>query len=136
MGQITNVRRIVIEDFSAESRETVSKLASIINNFMEEVTELSRNNIDYENLNRTKIVLDVTVDAQGRPQGINQINTGLSSYSGKIILDAYGVNSTTDVVNSAPYLDCTYLGNGTVRINRILGLPAGKKMRVVVEFIG
>jgi hypothetical protein len=134
MAQLTNVRRIVVEDFPSEDRETVGKLASTINNFMEEVTELSRNSIDYDNLARTKIAFDVTVDALGRPQGISQINTGLSSYSGKVLLDVQGI-SATDVVVSAPWLDCTYQGNGLVRINRILGLPAGKKMRVTVEFI-
>jgi hypothetical protein len=134
MAQLTNVRRIVIEDFPSEDRETVGKLAATLNNFMEEVTELSRNSIDYDNLARTKIVFDVTVDALGRPQGISQINTGLSSYSGKVLLDVQGI-SATDVVLSTPWLDCTYQGNGLVRINRILGLPAGKKMRVTVEFI-
>lgn len=134
MAQLTNVRRIVVEDFPAESRETVSKLASTLNNFMEEVTELSRNAVDYDNLARTKIVFDVTVDASGRPQGLSQINIGLSSYSGKILIDVQGI-SPSDVVVSAPWLDCTYQGNGLVRINRILGLPTGKKMRVTVEFI-
>lgn len=134
MAQLTNVRRIVVEDFPAESRETVGKLASTLNNFMEEVTELSRNSIDYDNLARTKIVFDVTVDASGRPQGLSQINTGLSSYSGKVVLDVQGI-SASDLVISAPWLDCTYQGNGLVRINRILGLPSGKKMRVTVEFI-
>lgn len=134
MAQLTNVRRIVVEDFPAESRETVGKLASTLNNFMEEVTELSRNAVDYDNLARTKIVFEVTVDASGRPQGISQINIGLSSYSGKILIDVQGI-SPADVVLSAPWLDCTHQGNGLVRINRILGLPAGKKMRVTVEFI-
>lgn len=134
MTQLTNVRRIVVEDYPAESRETVSKLASTLNNFMEEVTELSRNAVDYDNLARTKIVFDVTVDASGRPQGLSQINIGLSSYSGKVLIDVQGI-SPSDVVVSAPWLDCTYQGNGLVRINRILGLPTGKKMRITVEFI-
>ncbi len=135
MAQLTNVRRIVIEDFPSEDRETVGKLASTLNNFMEEVTELSRNSVDYDNLRRTKITFDVVVDASGKPQGITQINTGLSTYSGKLLIDVQGI-SASDVVISAPWLDCTYQGNGLVRINRILGLPSGKKMRVTVEFIG
>lgn len=135
MGQLTNVRRIVVEDFPEESRETVGKLASILNNHMDEVVELSRKNIDYENLNRSQVTFEVTVDASGKPQGLSQINTGLRSYTGKVIQDVTGV-SATDVVISAPWLDCTYQGNGLVRVNRILGLPAGKKMRVTVEFIG
>lgn len=136
MGQLSNVRRIVVEDFSEESRETVGKLASILNNHMEEVVELSRGNISYENLNQTIVKFEVTVDAQGKPTTLIQINTGLSTYSGKVVTDVQGVNSASDVVVSAPWLDCTYQGNGLVRVNRVLGLPANKKMRVTVEFKG
>jgi hypothetical protein len=136
MGQLSNVRRIVVEDFPEESRETVGKLASILNNHMEEVVELSRGNISYENLNQTVIKFEVTVDAQGKPTTLTQINTGLSTYSGKAITDVQGVNSASDVVTACPYLDCTYQGNGLVRVNRVLGLPANKKMRVTVEFKG
>ena len=135
MADINNVRRIVVEDFKQEDRDTVSKLASTLNTFMEETVNALRKNLDYDNLNRSKISLDVTVDALGRPQGVSQINTGLLSYSGKTILDVIPFNAADSVI-SAPYLDCTYQGNGVVRINRILGLPAGKKMRVVVEFVG
>ncbi len=135
MGQISNVRRIIVEDYNSEDRETVSKLASTLNSFMDEMVELTQNNIDYSNLNRTKLVFEVTVDAQGKPQqGLNQLNTGLSSYSGKVLIDVQGV-APSDSVISTPWLDCSYQGNGVVRINRILGLPAGKKMRLTVEFI-
>ena len=136
MATIDNVRRIVVEDFKTEDREVISKLASTLNPFMEDIVQAFRKNIDYENLTRTKISFDVSVDASGKPQGVSQINTGLTSYSGKIIIDVQPLVSASDVVLSTPYLDCTYQGNGVVRINRILGLPPGKKMRVVVEFIG
>jgi hypothetical protein len=134
MAQLSNVRRIVAEDFPEDMRDTVSKLASILNSHMDDVVELSRNNVDYDNLNRSQITLDVTVDANGKPKSVSQINIGLTSYSGKVIQDVIGLDG--GVVISTPYLDCTYQGNGLVRINRILGLPAGKKMRLVVEFIG
>lgn len=136
MGQISNTRRIIVEDFAQEDRDAVAKLSSTLNPFMDEIIDVLRNNLDYENLNRSKIVFDVVVDATGKPNINTQINTGLSSFSGKHIIDVAGVNSASDVVISTPYLDCTYQGNGIVRINRVLGLPASKKMRVTVEFIG
>ena len=135
MAVVSNVRRIVVEDYPKETADTVSKLASVLNPFMDEIVNLAQGNIDYNNLNRSKVVFEVTVDASGKPQGLSQINTGLTSYSGKLLIDVQGV-SASDVVISAPWLDCTYQGNGLVRINRILGLPAGKKMRITVEFIG
>lgn len=134
--QLDNVRRIVVEDFPKEQRETVEKLADVLNNFMDQVVELSRNQVDYQNLARTKIFYDVVVDAEGRPLANNNvINTQLSSYSGKVILDAYSVNNGADRVISPVWLECQYQGNGFVRVLRVFGLPVNKKMRVVIEFI-
>ena len=136
MGQISNIRRIIVEDYEKDMQPTIERLSNTLNNFMEEVVNLSRGNIDYVNLDRTKIVLDVSVDANSKPINLSQIQTGLSSFSGSIIINVQGVNSSTDVVISTPYLDCTYQGNGLVKINRIFGLPTAKKMRVTIEFIG
>jgi hypothetical protein len=132
--QLSNVRRIVVEDFPKDQRQTVEKLATIINSFMEETVALSQKNIDFENLNRSKVMVELTVDASGTPSGVTQINTQLSSYSGNKIIDVQNLVGGANVV-SAPYLDCTYLGNGVVRINKIYGLNPGKKSRITFEFI-
>lgn len=133
--QLSNVRRIVVEDFKQEQRETVGKLAEILNTFMDEVVSLSQGNITIENLNRTLVQIDVTIGVDGKPVGVNQINTGLSSYTGNKIVNVQSLNGGDNVI-SAPYIDCSYQGNGLVKINKIIGLPAGKKLRVTIEFIG
>lgn len=133
--QLSNVRRIVIEDFAKEDRPAVEKLATILNPFMEEVVTLSEGNVSYDNLNRSKVSADITVDASGNAVGLTQINTQLQSYSGNVIIQVQNLSGGANVV-SAPYLDCTYQGNGIVRINKIYGLVVGKKSRVTFEFIG
>jgi hypothetical protein len=133
---LSNVKRIVVEDFKQEDRETVSKLANILNSFMDEVVELSRKNINFENLNRSVVVLDIKVDANGKPMGVSQINTNLRSYRGKNIIDVQNFQSGAANVTSVPYLDCTPQGNGIVKINRFYGLPVNAKVRVTIEFIG
>lgn len=134
MAQISNVRRIIVEDFPEDTRETVGKLSEILNNFMDETTEVLQGNIDYDNLARIKFIFDVVVDANGVPQGVRQINTGLRSYSGKTIIDAQSLQGGANVV-STPYIDLTNRGNGVFQINQIFGLPPGKKIRLTVEFI-
>lgn len=134
MGQISNVRRIIVEDYPEESRETVGKLASVVNPFMDEVTDLSRKKINFDNLARSLVTIDITVDANGMPKGVSQINTTLSSFSGKNIVHVQSLSGGANVVSS-PYLDCTYQGNGIVRIVKFYGLPVGKKVRVSIEFI-
>lgn len=133
--QLNNVRRIVVEDYKQDHRETVAKLAEILNSFMEEVTQLSQGNIGIENLTRNIVKFDLIVDALGNPMGVSQMNIGLSSYSGKNIIDIQSLSGGANVI-SAPYLDCSYQGNGLVKIHRFLGLPPGKKVRITIEFIG
>lgn len=133
--QIDNVRRIVIEDYPKESRETVAKLAEILNSFMDQIVDLSQGKIDFDNLNRTLIFADLSVNADFVPVGVAQINTKLNTYSGVNIVNVQSLSGGPNTV-SAPYLDCTYQGNGIVKINKIYGLPVGKKCRVTFEFIG
>ena len=133
--QISNVRRIIIEDFKKEDRETVGKLATIINSFMEEIVTLTQGNIDTDNLNRSIIKVDVIVDANGLPTNLTQINTNLISNSGHKIINAQALTGTVNVL-SAPYIDYTYQGNGRIKVNKIFGLPANKKIRLTIEFIG
>lgn len=134
--QLSNVKRIIVEDFPKEQRETVSKLATILNSFMDEVIELSRKKVDFDNLNRSLITIDVTVDANGKPIGVTQINTNLKTYKGKNIIDVQSLKVGSPNVLSTPYLDCTPQGNGIVTINKIYGLPVNVKVRLTIEFIG
>lgn len=133
--QLPNAKRIVVEDFKQDQRESISKLAEIINPFMEDVVELVNGNIGIDNLVRTIVKIDITVDTNGKPQGVSQINTGLQTYSGSKIINTQAVSGGDSLI-SAPYIDCTYQGNGLVKVNKIYGLVTGKKLRVTIEFIG
>lgn len=133
--QLPNVSRIIVEDFDKDDREVVSKLAVILNQFMDSVVELTRKNIGFDNLARSLVTIDITVDSTGKPIGVSQINTNLKTYKGKNILDVQSLKAGVANVNSTPYLDCTPQGNGIVRINRFFGIPANVKVRVTIEFI-
>ena len=133
--QLSNVRRIIVEDFPKDQQETVGKLSEILNNFMDEVVRLSQGNIGVDNLTRNIVTIDVTVDSNGKPLGVSQINCGLNSYSGKNIINVQSLSGGDNVI-SAPYLDCSFAGNGFVKVNKIIGLPANKKLRITIEFIG
>lgn len=136
MSQLPNVRRLMVEDFPEESREVVSGISEILNSFMDDVVDLSRNNIDYANLARKKVEYDVSVDANGIPlQGANKINVGYTNPSGAIVINVQGIQNSNDRVISTPYVDFTAIGNGFVQVNKVFGLPINKKMRITLEFI-
>lgn len=134
--QLDNVRRIIVEDFKKEDHELVSKLAATLNTFMDQTTDLSRKKIDYDNLNRSLVTLDITVNASGQAQGVTLINTNLSTYNGNKIVDVQSLKAGAANVISAPYLDCTPQGGGIVKINKFYGIAPNTKVRVKIEFIG
>lgn len=133
--QLSNVRRIIVEDYKEDDRDTVAKLATVLNSFMEEVVSLSRKNVSFDNLNRSLVVIDLTVGSDGTPKGLDKLNTQLKTYSGNKIINVQSLQGGVNVT-SAPFLDCSPLGNGLVRINKFHGLPANKKLRISIEFIG
>jgi hypothetical protein len=133
--QISNVRRIIVEDYPQDSRATVEKLAVVLNSFMDEVVTLSRGNISYDNLNKSIVIVDLQVDENGKPKGVSQINTQLQTHTGAKIVNVQSLSGGDNVI-SAPYLDCTYQGNGLVKVNKFHGLPPNKKIRITIEFIG
>lgn len=133
--QLSNVRRIIVEDFKQEDREVAGKIAEIVNSFMEEVVSLTQGNIEIDNLNRSIVNIDITIDPTGKPQGVSQIQTGLTTYTGSRILNVQSLTGG-DVIISAPYIDFSNQGNGLVKINKIIGLALGRKIRVTIEFIG
>lgn len=136
MAQLPNVRRIMAEDFPEDAQEIIAPLSEILNSFMDDVNELSRNNVDYANLARVKVEYDVSTDASGNPlNGANKINVGYTSPSGAIVINVRGLQNSNDKVISTPYVDFTPIGNGFVQINKAFGLPANKKMRLTIEFI-
>jgi len=133
--QISNPRRIIVEDFPKESRPVVEKLATVINSFQEEVVTLTQGNIGIDNLNRSIVSIDVVTDATGKPQALTQINTQLSSFSGHKIINVQSINGGDPVI-STPYLDCTFNGSNAVKVNKFYGLAPSKKLRITIEFIG
>lgn len=133
--QLSNVRRIVVEDFKQEDREVAGKIAEIVNSFMEEVVTLTQGNIGTDNLDRSIVNIDITLGPDGKPQGVTQVQTGLFTYNGGRIINVQSLTGGDSVI-SAPYIDFVYQGNGLVRINKVIGIVLNKKVRVTIEFIG
>lgn len=136
MAQLTNVRRIIVEDFPSDQQDLISRLAPNINNFMEEVVQLSRKRIDYENLARSKVQIDVTVDSTGKLINTNgRLFTNLSSLSGHIVINAANLTNNAVFPTAPPWVNYTNLGNGYIQIISVLGLPANNKFKLTIEFI-
>jgi len=130
MGKLNNVRRIRPEDFEQEYSQLVSQLGAILNSFMQEVVDLSDNQVDFNNLSQNLIQFDITVDAAGNTVGTSQINVGKTSPNGMTVIYAQNLTNSQVYVDSTPFITYVPQGTGLVTVNNIAGLPANNKFRL------
>lgn len=129
MAKINNYRRISTSEYSGENAQMIETLASSLNPFMREVTDVINGNIDFDNLNQNIIEFEVTVNASGIPQN-KQLNAGSSNVKGFNVISAINVSNKEIYPTAHPFISFTPTGNSVVNINNISGLPANEKFLI------
>jgi len=132
MGRLSNVRRIIAEDFPAESQEVISRLGGVINYFMEEVVQLSNGNVDFENLDQQLLTFEVQVNPDGTPIINDKILTEKINPNGLQVIKAQNLTNNTVYPTGQPFISFTPSGDGFLKINNITGLPADNKFFITV----
>lgn len=132
MARLNNVQRIIIEDFQDEDRETVSKLANILNYFMTQVTDIVNGRLDYENINKETVTIDVTVDSTGKPIQ----TTNFSSQQGLLgstVIRAQNLTNSAVFPLGQPFVSFAPIQSTLYRVNNITGLQPNNKYRLTLE---
>lgn len=132
MPKLSDIRRIIVEDFQEEDQDMASKISGSYNEFADELFQVINGQLDFDNLNRSKIIYEVQVDANGAPKNNPLVNSSLASVSGVNIIKCDSLENKK--LKSAPFLQFTYQGNGLLKVDYILGLEAGR-YRIVLEII-
>lgn len=131
--QLDNVSYINPSDYPEEMRDAIDTLGGNLNSFMEQVVELSRSNIDFENTTQELLTFDVTVGANGVPISAVNIRTSKKSIPvGFNIISARNMVSASSYPTGAPFISFTPKGNFFTEINHISNLVANQKYRVTV----
>lgn len=134
MPRIDNVKRITPEEVSEESREAVEAVAQYYNYFAEQVTNALNGNLDFSNLKRALLTLEVTLNANGQPVTVTK-------FAGNIGLKGINVIRADNLVNaavfpsSAPFVTFGASGDGFYTVLHIAGLATLTKYRLVLELI-
>lgn len=133
--KVTNIKRIVKEDFNKDDQELVDKLAFALNPFLEQVVSAFNKNIDFDNLNQEVINLETEVDSSGTPKLNFEIKTTLKTrIKGLICVSAQNLTDLT-YPTGAPFISYT-TNNNLITIRNITGLPANKRFRLSIILIG
>lgn len=137
MARPKEFKRIVVEDFPTEHRATVGKIASIVNQAMEELYGLFNNNLNFsEHFNSQVKDIEVTVDATGTPKSATSFKSSLKgSCKGIWVVKAENLTDSRVYPTGAPFISYEESG-GQVVIKRVNGLVANNKYLIRVIPIG
>lgn len=137
MPKLSDIRRIIPEDVDNKSTpsEIIETVAGSYNEFADEIYQVINGQLDFDNLARAKISLDISFDSSGKPVGNSTISSNLNYVSMVNIGKAQNITNSAVKFTQAPYIDWTLQGNGVIKINYGIGFVAGAKYRLLLELI-
>jgi hypothetical protein len=130
--KLNNTTQIKSEDYDNDYADLVDQLAETLNPFMQEVSELADERIDFENRVEVLKKIDITVDANGKPTLNDKINCEKSGVRGFEVIRAYNLTNVSGYPTSHPFISYTQLAGTTVRIDHISGLVANNKYQLTL----
>jgi len=135
--KIDNVRRIIVEDFKRDDQDTVAKLAGVLNHFMEQVTEVMTQRVDFQNLNQEIVTIKVTVDGSGVPTLTTKFSSSLNRAQGAVVINARNLTTATNTPTGTPFMTFTPLSASNLyQLNKITGLQASEEYEIKAILIG
>jgi hypothetical protein len=137
MPKLSDIRRIIPEDVDNKSTpvEIVETISGSYNEFADEIYQVINGQLDFDNLARAKIILDISFDATGKPIGNASIVSNLSFVSMLYIGKIQNVTNASVKITQVPYLDWSYQGGGVIKINYGIGFSASTKYKLTLELV-
>jgi hypothetical protein len=132
MGLLSNVKRILKEDYQPEAHELVERLGFVLNNFMDQVTTQMNGNIDFSNLKEEIKTYKVTVNASGTPTTNDEVFTTVNAPRGVSVIRAENLDSPTTYVPAA--VQVSYRAQvGSIKVLDIKGLTADVEYKLTLR---
>lgn len=134
MPLLDTVKRITTEEFKPEDREIAERIGNIYNYFAEQVTNIINGNIDFDNLQRDLITIEITVDSNGSPTQKTQFSNSVGLQGTKVI-KATNLTNSVNYLQSSPFITFSALGTGLYTIDNIKGLNPNEKYSLTIELV-
>ncbi len=136
MGKIQTPRKLRSEDFGQDEQEMIGKVGDIYNSFVDDVYNVLNGRIDYSNLNRQDIDINVLINATGGLVSQPQIKTNLTSkIRGITVMNAVNQTNPGTYPTTAPFVSWTINGNILTILN-VTGLQNSSEYKLSLELIG
>jgi len=135
MARIEIPSKIRAENFKDEDREVVKGIASIYNQFVDQIYGLLQKKVDFDNLNRELVTVTVTIDASGKIANPPAIKYTISKPRGIVCVGATCLTSNALTPTSTPFVT-PQIGTGIISILSVTGLQPNSQYSLVLELIG
>jgi hypothetical protein len=137
MPKLSDIRRIIPEDTNTKATpvEIIETIAGSYNEFADEIYQVVNGQLDFDNLARSKVTIDITFNQNGIPVGNSSILSNLATVSMIHIGKVQNITNSAARLTQTPYIDWTLQGGGIIKINYGVGFIAGAKYRLVLELI-
>lgn len=135
MSLINNITKILADSVSTDQQESVDYIGSILNQFMEDVRNTVNGRLDYDNLDKQLITLEISVNSSGVPIRNNQFISDYTILRGHNVINVVNTTNSTNYPTSKPYVVFEGNGQGTYTIKKITGLPSDDTFQLLIELI-
>lgn len=124
------------EDFKSDQQDLINKIAGIVNQPFEEIYNILSNNVDFINLNRQIVQVNVTIDKNGKIASAPQIKVTLKSrVIGTNVINQINLNDPGVYPTSGVNVSFTTSGQILTILN-VAGLQASSQYQLTLELIG
>lgn len=134
MGKLTNVKRLIKEDFDQKYYDLIERIAYSLNPLIDQLVESFDKGLTIENLSREISTFRIENDTAGKLKIPVQVKTILAGVKGITVINAVNVtNPATDPL-ATPWITWS-LSKGQITIKKVIGIQADNKYDLTVEII-
>jgi hypothetical protein len=135
MPKLSDIRRIIPEDYPDDFQESAGMIAGSYNEFADEIYQVVNGGLDFDNLARALGTIEVVFDASGNIVGNSTIVTKLSYVSMIHLGKVQNLTNASAKLTQIPFIDWVHIGNGSIKISYGIGFTVGVKYRLTLEII-
>ncbi len=123
------------EDFPSDIQDSIGKIGKVYNQFTEQVFRALNGGIDFENLDRQLIDVDITTDSAGKLVNPPQVKlTNRSKVNGINCVNAINLVNPSIYPTGAPFVSFS-TNSSILSILNVTGIPVSSQFRLTLELL-
>lgn len=137
MAKIQQPKKLRAEDFQGENQQFVQQFAYIFNDLADSFYFSLIKSLDFENMNRDLVQVNVNIGSSGQVTNLPQIKYNLKN-APKGVSCVRAINQTNPTIfpTQSPFVSWGLLNNGNMQILNVTGLQDNSQYVLTLEIIG